>query len=107
MNKGQNLFNTWVNSQMELFDTCLESQERFMANWIDSVRSLHKSLTTAPESHEIPGMDIFNPFFKTWFDSSSALSEDVFEKQKLLKNSIEQQVATFAEMAEKTSKSFK
>ncbi len=107
MDKGQNLFDSWVNSQMELFDTCLESQERFMANWIDSVRSLHKSLKTAPESNEIPGMDIFNPFFKTWFDSSSALSEEIFEKQQHLKNSIEQQVEIFAEMVEKTSKSFK
>ncbi len=111
MHKEQELFDIWVNSQielfdkMELFDTYLESQEHFLSSWLDSVKSLYESFMTAPQSNEIPDMDKFIPFFKTWFDSSSALSDEIFQKQKVLGDTIEKQASILREMVEKASDS--
>ncbi len=108
MDSGKKLFDDWVKSQldlfdkMELFDTCLSSQERFLTNWIDSVRSFHEVIQKNQEKNEIPNMKLYYQFFNTWFDASSALSDEILQKQKLLENTIQKQAEIFKEMLEKS-----
>ncbi len=113
MNNGKKLYDTWVESQLELFDemdlfdTYLVSQERFLTNWIESLKSLHKSIKINQESSEIPGINMYHHFFNTWFDASSALNDEILQKQKLLEATIEKQAEIFREMIENTSDSLK
>ncbi len=106
MEKGQELFESWVKSQNDFFDTWMDSQEKFMANYTESVTAIQKSIKETSESQQIPGADRYYPEYLNWLYSPNLISEEFEKNQELLKTTFHKQMEIFKEMVNQSKNSF-